>query len=242
MSASELGEKTATFELIQSGINTGRLHEYQAPLRRLGLLAKKDNDLEAMALLGKVLFSQQKHDEALQWFQKATKPPTGNLDFAGSGDALVYEGRILSKKGDKKGAEESFKKAALELDEPLGYFHLSQTQEPGSSTQEIYLMKAAASGILEAMHNLGVLELEKLKKEGKKPASLNDYGMAREWLQVAAADGFGASMLNMALMCRSVGEEENGLTWLDSAEKVPGVEKEATKLRREWAGQKTRAV
>ena len=236
-SASEMGEKTATFELIQSGIDTNQLHEYPAPLQRLGLLAKKENDVEAMALLGKVFFSQQKENEALEWLRKATRPPTGTLEFAGSGDALVYEGRILSKTGDIEGAEEAFKKAALELDEPSAYFYLSRLQEPGSSTQEVYLLKAASSGILEAWHNLGALELAKIEKGEKKPTSLADYGMAREWFQVAAADGFGLSMLNMALMCKAVGQDEVSLAWLDRAEENPDVREQARSLREQWAEQ-----
>jgi tetratricopeptide (TPR) repeat protein len=235
LSASEMGEKTATFELVQTAINQSRLHEYQAPLQRLGLLAKKENDVEAMALLGKALFSQQKEKEALEWLQKATRPPTGSLEFDGSGDALVYEGRILSKTGDKERAEGAFKKAALDLDEPSAYFYLSQLQEPGSQTQEVYLLKAASSGILEAWHNLGALELAKIEKQEKKPTSLADYGMAREWFQVAAADGFGLSMLNMALMCKAVGQDEVGLAWLDKAKVVPEVREQAKSLRSQWA-------
>ncbi|TVY89941.1 hypothetical protein LAWI1_G006827 [Lachnellula willkommii] len=240
LAASEMGEKSATYELIQSSINKNQVFEYPAPLQRLGSLAKKEKDAEAMALLGKVLFCQGKEDEALEWLRKATRPPTGSLEFAGSGDALVYEGRILLKKGDKKGAGEAFKKGALELDEPSAYFYLSQLQEPGSSTQEVYLLKAASSGVLEAMHNLGALELAKIGKQEKKPTSLADYGMAREWFQVAASDGFGLSMLNMALICKAVGQDEAGLLWLDKAAQSPDVRGEAKNLRREWAEESSR--
>ncbi|TVY39290.1 hypothetical protein LSUB1_G004730 [Lachnellula subtilissima] len=240
LAASQMGEKTATFELVQSSINKKQVLEKSAHIQHLRLLAQKGDDAEAMALLGKVVFAQGKEDEALGWLRKATRPPVGNLEFPGSGDALVCEGRIHLKKGDKKGAEEVFKKAALQLDEPTAYFYLSQLQEPRSWKQEVYLLKAASSGILEAMHSLSALELEKIEKQEKKPTSLADYGMAREWSQVAAADGFGLSMMNMVLMCKAVGQDEVALEWLDKAEQNPDVSKQAKKLRREWAEQPSR--
>jgi tetratricopeptide (TPR) repeat protein len=235
LSASSLGEKSATFELIQSAINTGNLSKYQEQLQRLGLLAKKDHDPEAMMLLGKVLLSQGQNKEALLWLQKSTQPPTGNLQISGAGDALVNEGRILLQLGQTKEAENAFKKAALELDEPSGYFYLSQLQRSGTPDQRVYLLKAASSGILEACHNLGALELEEIEKKDQKPTSLQDYGMAKEWFDVAAADGFGLSMLNLALMHKAVGHEEESLTWLRKAQNVPEVKEQAAELKRQWS-------
>lgn len=234
LSASSLGEKTATFELILSTLNKGNFEKYSEPLQRLGLLAKKDNDPEAMVLLGKVLLTQGHEREALGWLQKATRPPTGSNQINGAGDALVSEGRILLRMGQRKEAESAFKTAALELDEPSGYFYLSQLQELGTPDHKIYLLKAASSGILEACHNLGALELVEIEKKGEKPKSLQDYGMAREWFMVAAADGFGLSMLNLALMHKAVGEEEESLAWLLKADKVPNVKDQSMKLRRQW--------
>jgi tetratricopeptide (TPR) repeat protein len=235
LSASSLGDKSATFELILSAINTGTLSKYPEPLQHLGILAKKDKDPEAMMLLGKVLLSQGQNREALAWFQKSTRPPTGSYQISGAGDALVNEGRILLQLGQTQEAESVFRKAALDLDEPTGYFYLSQLQKPGTPDQKVYLLKAASSGILEACHNLGALELAELEKS-QKPLSLQDYGMAREWFQVAAADGFGLSILNMALIHRAVGQEEESLVWLQKAEKIPEVKDQAAKLKTRWAG------
>jgi TPR repeat protein len=233
-SASLLGEKSATFELIFSAIHTGKLKENAEPLQRLGLLAKKDNDPEAMMLLGKVLMSQGQPKEALGWLQKSTRPPTGSQDITGAGDALVHEGRILLQLGQKEEAEKAFRTAALVLDEPSAYFYLSQLQEPGSPVQKVYLLKAASSGILEACHNLGAVELAEIERKSQKPASLGDYGMAREWFQVAAADGFGLSMLNLALMHKAVGEEEESVAWMRKAVKIPEVKKQALELKKHW--------
>jgi len=234
LAASRLGEKAATFDIISEALRAGTLYEYRAPLERLGTLAKKDNDPQAMTLLGKVLMGERREKEALDWFRRATREPTGGLDFDGAGEALVSEGRILSQRGDRNGAKAAFEKAALELDDPSAYFYLAQLQEPRSSNQQVYLLKAASSGVVEAWHNLGALELEKLNKQERKPTSLYDYGMAREWFQVAAAEGFGLSMINMAVICKAVGQMDKALEWLEKAEGADGVRSEATAMKRQW--------
>ncbi len=236
LSASNLGEKSATFDVISSAISAGVLRDYPAPLQRLGILAKKDNDPQAMTLLGKVLFKQRGEKEALEWFRKATRPPTGSLDFQGAGEALVHEGRILLGWNDRERAESAFRKAALELDDPSAYFYLSQLQEPGSPDQEVYLLKAASSGVLEAWHNLGALELAKIEQRPLKEGQTREYGMAKEWFEVAAADGYGLSMLNLASIYRAMGQEEAAWRWLEKAEGIPDVRGQAGSMRGQWRG------
>ncbi len=236
LAASALGDKSATFEVILSALNMRTLSEYTVPLQRLGLLAKKDHDPQAMTVLGKVLYVQGAEREALTWFRKATQPPTG-LDFDGANDALVSEGRILMNLNDKDGARKAFEKAALELDDPTAYFYLSKFEKENSPQQKVYLLKAATSGVKEAYHNLGVIELAAIEKSGKKPTSMQDYGMAREWFHVAAADGFGLSMLNLALMHRVVGEVDESLGWLEKAEGAAETRAQAQSLRRQWSAE-----
>lgn len=232
LSASALGEKSATFELISSAIRTGSIQEYDGPLRHLGVLAKKENDPQAMLLLGKVLYGQNSDNEALEWFQKGTRPPTGHLEWNGAAEALVQEGRILLAKKAPLGARKAFEKAALELDDPTGYFYLSEMEEFGSEKQQTYLMKASSAGILEAWHNLGAIELGKRRVQPIK--RMSDYGLAREWFLVAASDGFGLSMLNLAVMHRSVEDIDGASRWLEKAMKVDEVAMEARRLRKEW--------
>jgi tetratricopeptide (TPR) repeat protein len=234
LAASMLGEKAATFDIISEALRVGTLYEYRAPLERLGALAKKDSDPQAMTLLGKVLMAERRGNEALDWFRRATQPPTGGLEFDGAGEALVSEGRILLQRNDKGGAKAAFEKAALGLDDPHAYFYLAQLQEPGSSNQQVYLLKAASSGVVEAWHNLGVLELEKVNKLERKPASLDDYGMAREWFLVASAEGFGLSMINMAIISKAIGQMDEALKWLEKAEGAEGSRNEATATKRKW--------
>lgn len=240
LSASSLGEETATFELIEAGIRSSSLDlaAYSAPLQRLGILAKKEGSRRAMALLGKVLHSQQREREALEWFRKATQDDSSEgLDFEGAGEALVSEGRILLGMKDREGAAAAFRKAALVLDDPTGYFYLSKLEEQNTSQQQVYLLKAASAGIVEAWHNLGSLELARIESLPEKPKTFQDYGMAREWFQVAATDGFGLSMLNLALMCKAVGQPDDGMKWLDKAETIPEVREQAKSLKAQWGSQ-----
>jgi tetratricopeptide (TPR) repeat protein len=232
ISACELGERSATYELVASALRTGNLKEYDGSIRRLAMLANKENDPRAMLLLGKALYGQGGNRESLSWFQKATRPPTGSLNFDGAAEALVQEGRILLSRNEALAARDAFSKAAFELDDPTAYFYLSQFEDTGSKEQEVYLMKASTAGITEAWHNLGSLELAKDTKRIIK--KMEDYGVAREWFLVAASEGFGLSMLNLAVMHKAVGEIEEGLEWLERAEETEGVEEEARRLKSEW--------
>lgn len=236
LSASKLGQVEATFTLIESAIRSKSIDSavYIEPLKRLGILAKEDGDRQAMVLLGKLLLAEQREREALNWFRKASQGPAESLDFEGAGEALVNEGRILLSWKDNEGAATAFRKAAVELDEPSAYFYLSKLEEPDSSQQQVYLLKAASSGIVEAWHNLGSLELARFEKQPRKSGTIKDYGMAREWFQVAAADGFGLSMLNLALICKAGGEPDAGLKWLDKAEELPEVREQARSIRAQW--------
>ena len=183
-----------------------------------------------MALLGMALFSQRKEQEALTWLRRAS---AGALDFPGAADALILEGRILMSH-DKSGAMAVFQRAADELDDPNAYFYLSKLVSPDLAAREVYLIKAAASGVMEASHNLGVIELAKINKGGKQPKALDDYGMARDWTEVAAEGGFGLSMLNMAMMYRNVGLRDQAMEWLEKAGEDTKVLEEAQALRENW--------
>ncbi|RQM06807.1 hypothetical protein DH86_00002763 [Scytalidium sp. 3C] len=229
LSASALGDALAIFTLVERGLKRNSLHEplYADALRRLNVLAKEDRNRRAMLLLGKVLSAQGKSSDALKHFRSATRLSSENgeyfLTFEGAGEALVLEGRMLSDQGDKTGSKTAFQKAALELDEPSAFYHLAMGEEADSSSRKIYLMKAASSGILEACHELGSLELKQMEEgpDVAKSPSLSDYGMAREWFQVAASGGFGPSMLSLALICKSAGRREEGLRWLETAKALP---------------------
>lgn len=241
--ASALGDKPATLEIVSEALRNGKLNDITAPLQRLSILAKKHNDPQALTLLGKVYHARRSTKEALECFRTATRPPNGSLEFDGAGEALVHEGQALLALNDKDGAKVAFERAALELDDPSAYFYLSRLQESGSAKEQVYLLKAASSGIMEAYHNLGALEMAK-QKDGrtKRPTTLADFGMAYEWFQVAAADGFGLSMLNLALMCKSVGKIEEGIKWLKKAEENVEVRDQARAIKSQFHNDNVGAI
>ncbi|KAA8572131.1 hypothetical protein EYC84_002047 [Monilinia fructicola] len=231
-SASAMGDPAATLEVVSDAFRNNQLHSARSRpfLERLGLLAKKEKNVEAMGLLGQILYSQGKIKEATDWLQMAVGGPELPT-FLGAAEALVVLGLILEKT-DKEGAKKAFSKAALDLDYPSAYFYLSKHVGPGEEDDRmIYLLKAAGAGIPEACHNLGAIELSKKGDQADKKPSDRNYGYAKEWFQVAAEGGFGLSMLNLASICKSQGQTEEGLKWLERAEALPEVRDEAVKLR-----------
>jgi TPR repeat protein len=230
LTASELGDDEATIILVVAGIRSGNFRDYEKPLKKLGVMAKEGNP-RAMTLSGRIAASQGGNKEALGWFRKATQGPTG-LDFEEAGEALVCEGQLLMK-DDTKAAQAVLRKAALELDDPSAYFYLAELEEKGSQSQAVYLMKAASSGIIEAAHELGSIELSKTTKasEGNSPPS---YGIAREWFQLAAVGDYGPSMLQLAQICKESGEPDEGLKWLEKAKKREDVREQALQMRDSW--------
>jgi tetratricopeptide (TPR) repeat protein len=135
LSASELGDESATIDLVSSGLRKGKLNLYAAPLKRLEILAKEGKP-RSMTLLGRIAAARGEDREALKWFRTVFQE-TENLDIEEAGEALVCEGQIL-KKTNLKEAEATFRKAALELDNPSAYFNLSQLEEEGSAQQKVY--------------------------------------------------------------------------------------------------------
>ncbi|QSZ31878.1 hypothetical protein DSL72_001447 [Monilinia vaccinii-corymbosi] len=230
-SASAMGDPAATLEIVSDAFRNNQLHSARSGpfLERLGLLAKKEKNVQAMGLLGQILYSQGKTKEAADWLQKAVGGPE-LPNFSGAAEALVVLGLTLEK-NDKEGARKAFSKAALDLDHPSAYFYLSKHVGPEEEDKQmVYLLKAAGAGIPEACHNLGAIELSKNGDQADKKPSDRTYGYAKEWFQVAAEGGFGLSMLNLASICKSQGQTEEGLKWLERAETLPEVRDEATMI------------
>lgn len=213
MSASEMGYEPATLYLVTFGLGNGQFRLYEKPLQHVKIMADRGNP-RALILLGRVVGSQGRDKEALEFFRKAIQGPAG-LEFEGASDALVYVGQLLIKK-DKGQAEAVFRKAALEFDDPSAYYYLAEIEKEGSLNRMVYYMKAASSGILEAAHKLGNIEKSRAVEEakGKGPP---DYQMAREWFQIAAEGQYWASMVSMAEICKDTGDSDQEQKWLQKA-------------------------
>lgn len=84
---------------------------------------------------------------------------------------------------------------------------------PSPLTYETYLLKAAASGVVEAAHNLGV------HYQSNSPPNLVS---AQEWYTLAATEGFAPSQVNLATMLRDKGKQAAACEWLAKAQREQG--------------------
>jgi tetratricopeptide (TPR) repeat protein len=240
ISSANLGDSAAIILMAKYALRFGELDapSYKPILQRLGILAKKERNSRAAALLGGILISQGRGEEALEFLRNIVSTPTEDQESLDTiGEVCSTLGCILLQKGAREEAEKVIRKGALEYDNPLSYFYLSNLQAKGSPENIMYLEKAAASGVVEACHNLGVLELRKIEKyiESKSIAEqatmeVKDYGLTKEWFRVAAEGGFGRSMLSLSMICRAEGRAEEEEDWLRRAAKIPEFKEEALKL------------
>ncbi|PQE08329.1 Tetratricopeptide-like helical domain protein [Rutstroemia sp. NJR-2017a WRK4] len=240
ISSANLGDVLAIILMAKYALRFGELDipSYRPILQKLSILAKKERNPQAAALLGEILTRQGRGEEALGFLRDAVATPTEDKESLGTmGELCARLGHILLLKGALEEAEKVLWKGALEYDNPASYFYLSNLQAQGSPENIMYLEKAAASGIPEACHNLGVLELRKIEKyvesksiAGQATMEVKDYGLTKEWFQVAAEAGFGRSMVSLSMICRVEGRAEEGDDWLRRAAKIPEFKEEALKL------------
>ena len=239
-SASDLGDSTATFCIITNYLKQGTKSidtpTFKAALERLGIMAKKDGNPEAMAILAKFLLSQKQTDEALKWFHKATDRPDEALnDFTLAGHALVEQARIHLSRKEMEKMKRLLQRATEVLEEPSAFFYLSAFHPEGSEKQKECLTMAATMGITEAAHNLGGIALAESKTSKDAAARICAVKRAQDWYEVAAAGGFGYGIMNLALLNKSLGKMDAALDWLAKAEELPDMKEEARKLRMDWS-------
>lgn len=226
------------------------------PLARLQTLAHRDANRKAMILLGQVLETENKHDEALALFRAAAADNDDlgvGRDVAELGDALVAQGQNMlfgpRNQRDLVLATATLERAALECDNPLAYYYLAGLQEPMSKTQETYLLKAAMSGVVDAMHAVGVLYQDRAaamatlaETSSQDPLEAKEalvqqketYDFATEFFQAACEMGNGPAMLALAMLLKDEGRREEGMQWLLLAERQPGIEARTAWARKYW--------
>jgi len=233
---------------LESGLRNDYLGrpEFVAPLKELqALAAPPSSSPKAMVLLGRIYESQKREDEALDLFRRAAlsavrKDPSHPLKPVRSNEiaqALIRQGKILQRRFDSAGAEAAFRQAALEHDNPEGYYLLAHLQGPESPNREVYLTKAASSGILEACHEVGTLQLGKARGSQMAAKEKTEaVEMGKEWLFLAASAGVVESMLSLAEVFRAEGKLEMGMRWLRLAEEAKDVTMatKAKELRGRW--------
>ncbi|KAL9001452.1 MAG: hypothetical protein Q9169_000027 [Polycauliona sp. 2 TL-2023] len=217
-------------------------------------------------LEGKLLEHEGKPLQALQLYQtcsdkeiqyrkdaKEGSVPSWRIGWTPEyGDICKALARIRAKLGDRTGAKEAIRDAALVYDDPAAYYYFAtEFVEPGSQEFERFLLKAASSDQPKASHELGMFYLNQSRPGihlreprdsepalGKDPSSntrisnkgpikldlsrkaiLDKRAEALEWFNIAAESGITASQVYLALLLREAGRAEEGLIWLQAANK-----------------------
>ncbi|KAL8920810.1 MAG: hypothetical protein Q9172_004316 [Xanthocarpia lactea] len=158
----------AAGRLLNDAMLTGM---HQAPglvaARKLVKENARKQELMSVYLEGKLLEYEGKPLQALQIYQtwsdteiEHRKSPrsTDTVWNPECGDVCKALTRLRAKLGDRSGAEEAIRDAALVYDDPAAYYHLAiEFVAPGSAEFETYLLKAASSDQPRASHELGLL-------------------------------------------------------------------------------------
>ncbi|KAH8594983.1 hypothetical protein B0O99DRAFT_168479 [Bisporella sp. PMI_857] len=223
-SAYRLGDTSTTYQLVEIALRSKAIQtaEMRGPIQELGRLAGS-GDSRAAIVLGSVLLSQNKVQEALKILRAVTSSDLDSVPPETAGEAFYTMGEIYLTLKDKSRAIDCYQKSALDYNDPRAYHQLGILGSNDATIRRLRLSKAAQHGLIASWHSLGILELIEVKSRPGAPKKFRDFGMAREWFQVAAADKFGPSMLEMANMCFVVGDNESGEQWLDHAENLPDV-------------------
>lgn len=192
--AAVLGDLNSIIAVLNKALLTDQLHHQGLliPMTKLKFYAKQGNP-EAMVMYGRILDRERKHGEAAEMFRKVAETPRDGSVDAEIGNALVQQGNLCYRDGKKEEAAMSFKKAALEFDNPEGYYKLALMMPDEDPLKESYLLKAAASRIREAVVEVAALysrtaELHASSEEGKQARLLAD-----EWQKLASHQAHQAS-------------------------------------------------
>lgn len=191
-------------------------------LDHLAHLAKHEDHADAMIVLAKFLATQRQSTEALRWFEKALDRPIADIkDASLASHALVEIARSLVAHGKVSEARTRLRHAVdeMNLDGPA-YFYLGTLEEPKSSAQEDCFSIAAALGVAEAAHNMGLCELARAHTAADSNAYARERAtlLAGEWFSVAAEAGYHPSILNLAILSRTLGHDDDAHAWLLKAE------------------------
>ncbi|OBT90189.1 hypothetical protein VE02_00964 [Pseudogymnoascus sp. 03VT05] len=185
--AATLGDLSSIVAVLNKSLLQDQLHHpgLLIPMTKLKFYANQGN-AEAMVMYGRILDRQKKHAEAAEMFQKVAETPRDGSVDAEIGSALVQQGNLCYRDGKKEEAKMSFKKAALEFDNPEGYYKLAFMMPDQDPLKETYLLKAAASRIRDAVVEVAALysrtaELQASSEEGKQSRLLAD-----EWQKLAS--------------------------------------------------------
>lgn len=189
MCAANLGYLPAIIRILTEALMFKRL---SAPalvpaMTKLRWYALKQENAEALVLLGRILKSERRLDEALEMFRKAASVDreAGSASDYDVSTALLNQGLILLHRNRHTEAKEAFEKAALELDNAVAYHHLALCLDDADPNKKTYLMKAAASGVPGASRDLAKEFLGDSKNETESRGRAAEAAeIAKQWAEV----------------------------------------------------------
>lgn len=121
----------------------------------------------------------------------------------------------------------ALERAAFEYDDALAYLHIAnEFSDPTSDEDELYLLEAASSGILEAIEKHGSYYKDKLQDKLKDllPGSQIEWiekSQAFEWLSLGAGAGIPSSHIHFAALLKFIHRPNEALKWLAEVSKSP---------------------
>ena len=176
IAAARLRDEDATLFVVQEAIRRDSLRAPGVDAIYKGhfmQLVETENP-KALLLQGQLYERRGNHRQAFHIYEQLLATDLGKraetdnkVEF---GDAWVALGKLrLRVQKDLKGAETAISKAAFECDNPTAYYELGKAFTPPPSAEyEDYMLKAAASGEIEAAHELGKLYFG--QAQGKIPS------------------------------------------------------------------------
>ncbi|KAL9631771.1 MAG: hypothetical protein Q9164_005712 [Protoblastenia rupestris] len=252
LTASDLGDSLATLQLMTRAhkSNTLMIPSLANAREHIKDLARRGNPA-ALFYHGVFLEDQNRVHDALNLYTQSIEArwehwrEIHSLDLYG-GDIWIRISAAKNKLKNRAGAHEALRVAAVEYDDPKAYYHLARSfVQSYEMMYEEYMLKAAASGNINAAHELGLYYFRQSK--GSIMTGLNKGGtrkphasfkplpavvdktreLAQQWFAVAADAGVVSSMVHIAVLVRGPDFAVYGQDWLDKAQ--------AADVQREWS-------
>lgn len=247
LAGSDVEDPAATLMLVKSALNRDSrisLSDFSKPTKHLRRLADSGN---APALFLQALENELegKLKVALEMYLQSTQVANENgieaeLVDIRLADAWRAISRVRKRLGDNQGTKAALERAAFECDDALAYLHLANDfSDPTSPEHELYLLRAASSGILEAIEKLGSYYNGKLQNKLKDLLSNSqiewvEKSQAFEWLSLGASAGIPSSQIHFAALFKIIHRPNKALKWLAEASKSPQHAIIASRLKRMW--------
>ncbi len=140
--------------------------------------------------------------------------PESESDVGGPREAWLALGRGSLTQGNYAEAEKAFRIAA-DMDDPAAYHYLAKMQNTSPEDRESYLLKAAASGITLAAHDLGLLYAERANKVASEKQKWS--GKAAKTAASAKQMGWPHRIKEWFFAARSTAVSARRMVWIQRA-------------------------